>query len=192
MKIKCIIFLLALSVMTISAKTTGIKTNLLYDATANANIEVETKVAPRWTVQLGGNFNFWKFSEGKQWRNYVVQPEGRYWFCDAFAGHFVGAHLLGGQYNIGNVDLDFNMLGTDFGNLKDSRYQGWFAGAGIAYGYAWVLAKHWNLEAEVGIGYVYSRYDRYPCAVCGTKLESDVSHHYFGPTKLALSIVYIF
>ena len=49
-----------------------------------------------------------------------------------------------------------------------------------------------NLEAELGIGYIYTRFDKYPCAECGEKIEEDASHHYFGPTKLALSIVYLF
>lgn len=84
------------------------------------------------------------------------------------------------------------MLGTDARKLKDTRYQGWFTGAGIAYGYAWVLGRHWNLEAEIGIGYSYTRYDRYPCARCGTRIETDRPHHYVGPTKAAVNLVYVF
>ena len=38
--------------------------------------------------------------------------------------------------------MGFSMLGTDFGKLKDYRFQGWFVGAGVAYGYAWVLGRH--------------------------------------------------
>lgn len=176
----------------ISAQSTALKTNLLYDATANANLAVETRVAPKWTVELSGNLNMWKFSNDKQWRNYVIQPEVRYWFCDVFAGHFIGAHLLGGQYNIGNVDLDFKMLGTDFRKLKDTRYQGWFVGAGVAYGYDWILARHWNLEAEIGLGWTYTRYDRFRCTGCGKKIEENRPHNYFGPTKIALNLVYVF
>ena len=47
-----------------------------------------------------------------------AQPEARYWFCQAYSGHFVGAHLLGGQYNYGNLDMPFKFLGTDFRKLK--------------------------------------------------------------------------
>lgn len=47
------------------------------------------------------------------------------------------------------MDLDFKFLGTDFSWLKkDYRYEGWFIGAGVAYGYAWALSKHWNLPSE--------------------------------------------
>lgn len=195
MKIKLLWILLIFSVFNslyAFCQTSALKTNLIYDATANANIAFETQVAPKWTTELSANFNFWKFSEGKQWRNYVIQPEVRYWLCDVFSGHFLGAHLLGGQYNMGNLDLGFKMLGTDFRSLKDTRCQGWFAGLGVAYGYDWILSRHWNLEAEIGIGWVYSRYDRYPCAHCGTKIETNKPHNYVGPTKLAVNIEYLF
>jgi hypothetical protein len=88
--------------------------------------------------------------------------------------------------------MDFKMLGTDFGKLKDSRYQGWFVGAGIAYGYDWVLNRRWNIEAEIGFGWTYTRYDRFNCAGCGQKVESGKSHNYVGPTKAAVNLIYVF
>lgn len=187
-----VIALICLLPMRLNAQETVIKTNLLYDATATVNIAVETRVAPLWTAEISGNLNLWKFSHGKQWRNYVLQPEIRRWLCRPFSGHFFGVHLLGGQYNIGNVDMDFKMLGTDFGKLKDSRFQGWFAGAGIAYGYDWIINRRWNVEAEIGLGWTYTRYDRFECAGCGQKVESGKSHNYFGPTKAAVNLIYVF
>jgi hypothetical protein len=65
-------------------------------------------------------------------------------------------------------------------------------GAGVAYGYAWALSKHWNIEGEIGIGWAYSRYDRFKCSGCGKKIEEDKSHHYVGPTKAAVNLVYLF
>lgn len=176
---------------TASAQNWNVKTNLLYDATATINLGVERSFAPRWSVDLSGNFNAWTINEHR-WRHWMVQPEARYWFCEAFHGHFVGAHALGGQYNVGNIDLDFKMLGTDFRNLRDKRYEGWYGGLGIAYGYSWIINRHWNFEAEIGFGWVYTRYDVYPCAHCGTKLANDRPHNYVGPTKAALNLVYVF
>lgn len=85
-----------------------------------------------------------------------------------------------------------SFLGSDFSKLENRRYQGWLAGAGIAYGYSWILGKHWNLEAEIGLGYIYTRFDTYPCADCGRKIAEDGSHHYVGPTKAAINLVYMF
>ena len=49
-----------------------------------------------------------------------------------------------------------------------------------------------NLEAEIGIGYAYTGFDQYRCAGCGKKLTEDNRHHYFGPTKAAVNLVYVF
>jgi len=174
------------------AQSVAIKTNLLADGLLSPNIGIETGLAPKWSLDVSGQFNGWTLSHGRRWKHWAVQPEARYWFCDRFAGHFIGVHAHGGQYNIGGVDGKVNFLGTDARKLKDARYQGWFAGAGIAYGYAWILGRHWNLEAEIGIGYSYTRYDRFRCAGCGKRTESDKAHHYVGPTKAAVNLVYLF
>jgi len=182
----------AVSIPEASAQNAAIKSNLLSDAFLNPNAAAEFGIAPRWTIEVSGQFNLWDLSHDRKWKHWAVQPEVRYWFCDRFAGHFVGAHLLGGQYNIGGIDIPFSFLGTDFRKLKESRYQGWFGGAGIAYGYDWVVSQHFNIEAEIGIGWTYTRYDRYRCAGCGAKLETKHPHNYFGVTKAAINLVYVF
>ena len=194
MKIKsCVALLMALFAgMFASAQKVALKTNLLYDATATVNAGIEIGLAPRWTLDISGNFNDWTMSHNRKWKHWLVQPEARYWFCERFSGHFIGIHAHGGEYNFGNLKNGIKFLGSDFSKLTDNRYQGWYVGGGLSYGYAWILGKHWNLEAELGIGYIYTRFDKYPCAECGEKIEEDASHHYFGPTKLALSIVYLF
>lgn len=192
MKIKLLLIpLLVLLHLTAKGQDVALKSNLLYDAILSPNIGIEIGLAPRWTLDLSGNFNLWTVDSHK-WKHWLVQPEARYWFCRRFAGHFVGFHLLGGQYNFGNLNLKGKFLGSDFSKLKDHRYQGWGAGAGIAYGYAWPVHPHWNVEAEIGAGWIYTRFDSYPCAKCGNKLDHNKPHNYFGPTKLAVNIVYIF
>ena len=169
----------------------ALKTNLLYDATLTVNAGLEVGLAPRWSFDLSGNYNGWPVNEHK-WKHWLAQPEVRYWFCDRFAGHFMGLHLLGGEYNFGNIKNSLNFLGTDFSELTDHRHQGWMVGAGLAYGYSWILGRHWNLELELGVGYVYTRYDVFECQGCGKKVEEDKPHHYVGPTKAAINLVYEF
>ncbi len=174
------------------AQEVALKTNLLADGFYNPNLGIEIALAPKWTLDLTGQFNGWTLSHERRWKHWAVQPEARHWFCDRFAGHFIAVHAHGGQYNIGGIDGKINFLGTDARKLKDTRYQGWFAGAGVAYGYAWILGRHWNLEAELGIGYSYTRYDRFRCTGCGKKIETNEPHHYVGLTKLAINLVYLF
>lgn len=155
----------------------AVKTNLLYDALLNANLGVEARVAPHWTIDISGNYNGWRLSHGRQWKHWLVQPEVRYWLKDeTMSKHFFAGHLLGGQFNT---------------TLNHYRRQGWAAGIGIGYGYFWKFARHWGLEAQIALGYARYGYDKYPCYECGRKIAS---HHknYIGPTKAALNLVYYF
>ena len=97
--------------VSVSAQDWAVKTNLFYDATTTMNLGFETRISPKWTLDVSANWNPWTFSENKKWKQLSLQPEARYWFCEAFNGHFVGAHLLGGIYNMGNWDTDFKFLG---------------------------------------------------------------------------------
>ena len=108
----------------VSAQEIGIKTNLVSDALLNANIGAEMRLSPKWSIDLSGDFNFWNLSHDRKWKHWTVMPEARYWLCDALGGHFFGAHLLGGEFNVGNLDLPFSFLGSDFRQLRDNRFQG--------------------------------------------------------------------
>ena len=167
----------------------ALKTNAIYWATTTLNLGIEASLGRKHSVQLFYGLNPWKQSGGDQTslRHWLLMPEYRYWFCQSFNGWFIGAHLMGGEFNMASVDLPFGV----FNELEDHRYEGWYAGGGITAGYQWPLSKHWNIEASLGIGYDYIKYDKFRCGECGERLKSDHTN-YFGPTKLALSVLYIF
>lgn len=179
---------LATSISALS-QNVALKTNALYWATTTPNLGIEASVGKKSTLQLFYGLNPWKQSGGDQssLRHWLVMPEYRYWFCESFNGWFIGAHLMGGQFNVSSVELPFGM----FPELKDHRYEGWFAGGGISAGYQWMISKHWNFEASVGLGYDYVKFDKFKCGTCGEKVTSSHTN-YFGPTKAALSLIYIF
>lgn len=175
----------------VHAQDWAVKTNIICDATATANIGVEIGVAPKWTIDISGSYNNWSKNESVKWKHAFIQPEARYWFCDRFSRHFIGAHLLGGAFNLGHIKNNLSILGTDFSVLNDMRYQGYAYGGGVVYGFAFMLSKSINLELELGIGYAYLDYDIFNCSGCGRKVGSD-NHHYVGPTKAALNLVFVF
>ena len=188
----CLIAVILMGWMTpVRAQNMAVKTNLIYDATATVNAGLEVGLAPKWTLDLSGNLNTWSKNEYTKWKHWMLQPEARYWFCDRFSRHFIGAHLLTGAFNFGNINNNISFLGTDFSVLSDYRYQGYAYGGGLAYGFAFVLSKHLNLELEVGAGYVYLDYEKFECADCGRKV-GEGNHHYVGPTKAAINLVYLF
>ena len=199
MRYRLFIFLMALlsfggfSVVS-SAQNVAVKTNAIYDATATVNLGVEVGLAPKWTLDLSGNLNAWSKNDKNdetKWKHWMIQPEARYWFCDRFSRHFIGAHLIGGAFNFGNIDNNLSFLGTDFSVLKDHRYQGYAYGAGVAYGFAFMLSRHFNLELEAGFGYLCLDYDTFECGGCGLNVGGGI-HHYVGPTKAALNLVFLF
>lgn len=192
LKIICFLAIMLSGISGVKSQNVAVKTNLLYDVASTINLGLEVGLAPKWTLDVSGNFNGWTLSHDRRWKHWLVQPEARYWFCDRFSGHFVAVHAHGGQYNVGGLKNGISFLGSDLSKLSDYRYQGWFVGGGVAYGYAWILGRHWNLEAELGLGYAYTRFDKFRCAGCGKKLDTGQSHHYFGPTKLAINLVYVF
>lgn len=75
-----------------------------------------------------------------------------------------------------------------FPKLTQSRFDGWYMGGGVTGGYQWILSKYWNLEASLGVGYDYIRYDKFGCRYCGKKIESAV-RHYVGPTKAVIAFL---
>ncbi|MBQ2416151.1 MAG: DUF3575 domain-containing protein [Alistipes sp.] len=188
-KILLIVLILTAFSVKINAQNVGLKTNLLYWATTSPNLGLEIGMGEQTTLDISAGFNPFKFSHSRQWKHWLVQPEFRYWTCERFNGHFLAAHLIGGGYNLCNLSaFPFSI----WEGLDDARYKGHTFGGGIAYGYAWMLGKHWNLEAEVGVGYAHSWYDRYTGEDYNQKVVDSGNKNYWGITKLAISFVYLF
>lgn len=194
------VFCLAANAATFTAEAqnigpVGIKTNLLYDATTTPNIGLEISTCKKQTAQIFYGLNAWTFADGKRAKHWVLMPEYRWWMCSRMNGHFVGVHAFGGEFAAANVNLP--VPGVFFAGdnlrsqLRDNRYEGQFLGAGFTYGYQWILSRHWNLEAEAGIGYAHAWYDKYPCGECGF-LQKSGGTNYVGLTKLGLSLMYVF
>lgn len=184
----CIIILLFTSIANAQNKKDGLymptialKTNALYWATTTPNIGLEVGLSEKTTLDISGNYNPWEFSDNRQIKHWLIQPEFRYWLCERFNGHFFGVHAHYAEYNVGGI----KMLG-----FKDYRYQGNLYGGGISYGYQWILSNRWSLEATVGVGYAHLDYKKYECKECGSQLKDDTKN-YWGPTKAGLSIIYI-
>ena len=184
------LLIIVLAAFTGANAQVNIKTNLIPDGLLSPNIGIEFGLRPHWSLDLSGEVNFWTVNDHK-WKHWLAQPEARYWFCEYFSKHFIGIHALGGQYNFGNLHNNIHFLGTDLSKLTDHRYEGWAIGGGIAYGYSFVLARHFDIELEIGIGYLYTRYKEFECKECGK--ETGKGHHnYYGPTKAAINLVYVF
>ena len=166
----------------------ALKTNLVADATTTINLAAEFGIKPKSTLDIYVNYNPWSLGNNKLFKHVLIQPEYRFWFCERFSGSFFGIHAHAGIFNVGGVNMPFGI----WNKLESNRYEGEFIGAGVSYGYQWVISSHWNLEANIGAGYAYINYDRYKCKTCGKLQDKNKSKHYIGPTKAAISLVYLF
>lgn len=184
-KIRFFLFFVCLSPI-LEAQEIGIKTNLSYWATTTPNLGLEFALDKKSTLEINGGLNLFKFSDNRQFKHWLVQPEFRWWLCEAFNGHFIGAHMHGAQFNVSGWDIPIGRLDI----FKDRRYEGFLYGGGLSYGYQWVLSNRWNCEFNIGAGYARIHYDEYECKDCGPKLN-DSNRNYWGITKLELSILYL-
>lgn len=189
---KVLLFLVSLMASISIYSQVAIKTNVAMDALAMPNIGLEIGLGKKYSLDIPVYYNpwdqvMWQNDDKKLFRLFMVQPEFRYWLCDKFNGHFFGLHGMAGAYNTTGIDLPF----TPFDNLGDYRYKGEFYGGGISYGYQFILGQHWNLGLTVGLGYAYVNYKKYPCVECA-EVEDKGHKNYFGPTKAALNLIYVF
>ena len=176
-----------------------IKTNALLWVMGNANVDLEYKLADQWSLEFEATGNFIKFGKQRQWKNFQFGLEGRYWLDQAFKGHFFGLHFNWGRYWIGRVS-------TPWGSFhKHFFYRGWGIRTGITYGYNWKLSKHWDLEAMIGLGLIFTNYDNwmlrdangkpYDRVVDAPYSQGYVNHEHkvtFSPTRLSLGFAYRF
>ncbi|MBO5418459.1 MAG: DUF3575 domain-containing protein [Bacteroidales bacterium] len=192
------VFALLASMGSMSAQKLGVKSNVLYWGTATPNLGVEFALSDRWTAELEGGYNPWTLdiADNMKVKHWLVSPEVRYWFCNSFQGHFVGINANYTQFNIGALpfsvpDLFISLTpGAAMPDLQNSRMQGWAAGAGITYGYAFPIARRWNIEFTCGFGWWYTVYDQFESRKCGL-FQQTVEKHALGPSTLGVSFIYM-
>lgn len=169
------------------AQHLAISNNLIFDAMGALSAGVEIPYHKDTSFEFYGSVRPWKRGEQSVHKHWTVQGQYRFWPCQLMNGFFWGPYAHGGQFNIANKSLFFGLLN----GLKPNRYEGWFVGGGIGGGYEYALEKHWNIGAEIGLGYTYINYKKYDCEVCGA-LRDEGDYHYFGFSRLGLSVIYVF
>lgn len=108
-----------------------------------------------------------------------VAPALRYWTQGTYnRGTFVSIHALGMLYRYG-------------GNYYSSAYsEGFLVGGGISLGYSHELSEHWNIEGELGIAGIWTRYDLR--ASSSRVVTADKSRLLVLPSRVGVRLVYLF
>ena len=116
------LFLLLSCLADLHSQTFAVKSDLLTGSLSSPNLSVEVKLSGRFTLEAGFHYNPFPAGGDKRWKHWFVQPELRYWMCQPFGGHFFGAHLMYGVYNVGGMKLPLGL----FKGIRSSRYRATF------------------------------------------------------------------
>lgn len=139
--------MLILTCQDVAAQRVALRTNVIDWATLSPNLTLETRLNRRLTLGMGLVGNPFKVKiADTRFNNFRFQPELRYWFNRPMARHFMGFALLAANYDLRH---------------KASIAQGDIFAAGLTYGFALVLSRHWNVEFTAGIGLGKTRYFKY-------------------------------
>lgn len=189
----CGLFAVFVWTNTASAQVIALKNNLLYDATASANLAFEVKLADRWTLGAGAGLNLWNpvksserdLDQPPKWRHVLVNVEARYWFCSVFVRDFIGMNVVYSHYNVAGGGYPVGWL---YKELANNRRQGDMVAAGAFYGWSWILSPHISLELEGGADVGYTWYDEFDCARCGALHESK--QQWFVMPKVGINFIW--
>ena len=162
----------------------SLKMNAAGVAALVANLGVEFKLAPHWSLEVMGAYSPYNLIvKDRKIRLFGIRPELRYWWGEPMKrGHFLGLHGL---------TTAFNVQLTDKARYQDPNHAAW--GVGLAYGYALPLGKkeNWGVEFTLGLGFARIKYDKYDGALNGQFIERK-RVNYYGPTRLGVNFSYRF
>ncbi len=156
-------------------------TNLLYDAAAVPNLNVEFNLGRRWTLTADWGCAWWKSPERNRfWQTYGGYLGVRKYFGKAsservFAGHHLGVYASALTYDV------------ELGG------RGWQAarfgfGGGVEYGYSLPIGRRLFLDVSVGLGYQGGEYKTYEPADGHYVWLGTYQRHWFGPTKAEIGL----
>lgn len=155
-----------------------LKTNVAFDAIGVLNLAYEVQLHRKMTLDLPVMWSLWDAQREHALRVIALQPELRWWTgSEVGRGHFFGLHAHTAWFNF---------------KWEDNRYQDVgrpLLGAGLSYGYKLPLGQHWGAEFNVGVGYANLKYNTYYNIENGALINTRI-RHYWGLTRLGLSLVY--
>lgn len=162
----------------------SVSTNMLYDLLAVPNVGVEFYLGKNWSVAGHWMYAWWKSDKKhRYWRTYGGDLAVRKWFGKKAEEKPLTGHHLGLYGQI--ITYDFETGGR--GYLGDK----WSYAGGIEYGYSLPIATRLNLDFTMGVGYLGGEYKEYIPIDTHYVWQATKNRHWFGPTKLEVSLVWL-
>lgn len=168
----------------------ALKTNLLYDAALLPNLTAEWYIGKQWSLAVEGNWSWWTFDRPvqNQW-HHRIQAAGielRHWFKSPYPLH---GHALGVYSMIGNYDV--RLFPKDEYSKGYLSHQSW--SAGLSYAYSFPIARKFNMELGLAVGYVGGKHYKYDYCMEHERWAQRNAYNrsYIGPTRVSVSLVWL-
>ena len=186
--VSVVLLIACMSADRVGAQTVALRNNLLYDATLTPNLGADIRVDSLWTIGALVGLNAWDIdkSANKKWRHLLVSANARrYLGGPLYPKSYVEGNLIYSHFNVGNTKIPFGLYNA----VKNRRLQGDLFALGAKYGYSWILARDWRIDAEAGIAVGYAWFKEYECPTCGQFIGNDC--RIFLLPQLGINVVYI-
>jgi hypothetical protein len=167
-----------------SAQKVSVSTNMLeWGNFGTMNADVGVSISQHFSLFAGGRYNPWSFQAKSSMPIYNKQTTGyvgvRYWPWYVWSGWWVSAKVRYTQF-------------SETGVLRPKLFEGKSIGAGLAFGYTWMLSEHFNIEvgggAWAGRHLEFAQYR----TVRSMELQDSGPRNFAFIDEMSLSLMYVF
>lgn len=170
----------------------GLHTNMLYDLLAVPNVGADLAVGNNLSVKADWMYGWWS-SAGRHryWRICGGDLGVRYWLGRAAGRKQLQGHHLGLVGQVLTYDFEFGGRGWMGGKPGGSVWDRMHWGVSAEYGYSLPVGRRLNIDFSLALGYLSGTYHEYkPVDGCNV-WQSTKRLRYFGPTGVAVSLVWL-
>lgn len=169
-----------------------LKTNLLYDAAALPTLGIEFYLGKNFSIGANWTYGWWdRNSSHRYWRAYGGDVSVRWWFGSQAQNHPLSGHHIGIFGGITTFDFEFGGEGRMGGLPGRTLWDRCMRFAGVEYGYSLPVARRFNIDFSLGIGYLGGKYIKYVPKGNGYLWQSTNKLTWIGPVKAEISLVWL-
>lgn len=162
----------------------SLKTNGLYDLLLIPSVGAEVWLGRMMSINANWSYAWWsKNSRHNYWRYYGGDIALRRWFGRLAKEKPLTGHHIGLYAQI--MTYDFEHGGKGYMGDKFNY------GCGMEYGFSLPLARRFNIDFTVGIGYLWGKYYEYTPIDGHYVWQTTKRRQWFGPTKAEISLVWL-
>ncbi len=163
---------------------TSLKTNALYDLLLIPSVGAEVWLGKMMSVNANWSYAWWsKNRRHNYWRYYGGDIAVRRWFGRKAAEKPLTGHHIGLYAQI--MTYDFELGGKGYMGNKYNY------GGGVEYGFSLPMARRFNIDFTVGVGYLGGKYYEYTPIDGHYVWQATKRRKWFGPTKAEVSLVWL-